>query len=226
MSHYYALAIIPADGDVEELLAETMAPYDENREIEQYESGGETYWRNPVGLWDWYQVGGRWTGVLSNYKPEDDPANVEQCFLCHGTGKRNDSLGRQARAANPGYTCNGCDGEGDSVKWPTQWRKHGGDVLPATDISARLADLSDDQMPYAIFAHGSELVALKERWDETAHNSYSECADPHACTNKRHMGAHVTKLDNAGMRKTLATILAARMQAGLTDRVVVVDCHC
>ena len=27
--------------------------------------------------WDWYQIGGRWTGALSGYNPDEDPANLE-----------------------------------------------------------------------------------------------------------------------------------------------------
>ncbi len=27
--------------------------------------------------WDWYQIGGRWTGLLNGYQPENDPANLD-----------------------------------------------------------------------------------------------------------------------------------------------------
>jgi hypothetical protein len=30
------------------------------------------------GKYDWYQLGGRWTGVLSDYDPEKDPQNFDQ----------------------------------------------------------------------------------------------------------------------------------------------------
>lgn len=39
---------------------------------------------NPKSKWDWYQVGGRWTGFLSDYNPLDDPNNVKECFHCQG----------------------------------------------------------------------------------------------------------------------------------------------
>lgn len=26
-------------------------------------------------VWDWYVIGGRWSGTLDNYSPEDDPIN-------------------------------------------------------------------------------------------------------------------------------------------------------
>lgn len=228
MSHYYALAIVPADGDVKELLAETMAPYDENREVESYEEDGETYWRNPVGLWDWYSIGGRWTGNLSGYDPAADPANVETCWLCQGGGMRDDELGRAYRATTPEYTCNGCNGIGRKVKWPTQWERHPGDVLSALDFTSHMADLPAEKMPYAVFTHGSESVALKERWNSEAHDDYHpECArtDRARCEQEHHLGAWVKEHDDESMRAVLATILAARMRAGHADRVIVVDYH-
>jgi len=77
---------------------------------------------NPNATWDWWQLGGRYSGRLAaGYDPEKDPANMETCWLCDGTGKRDDEIGRQCRAGNPEYTCNGCQGKGHSVKWPSKW---------------------------------------------------------------------------------------------------------
>ena len=44
---------------------------------------------NPKSKWDWYQVGGRWTGMIDppGYSPMDDPKNVIQCFHCRGHRK-------------------------------------------------------------------------------------------------------------------------------------------
>jgi hypothetical protein len=77
---------------------------------------------NPNAKWDGWQIGGRWSGMLGAYDPEKDPANYQTCWLCEGTGKRNDELGREFRLKDPSYTCNGCNGEGTSLKWPSQWR--------------------------------------------------------------------------------------------------------
>jgi hypothetical protein len=107
-----------ADDAVEPLLAPHREDYDEA--IDEL-----------TGRWDWYQVGGRWTGALSDYDPGEDPENWETCRLCDGTGMRNDALGRQARAANPEYTCNGCSGKGWEVKWPTDFKPNEGDVVRA-----------------------------------------------------------------------------------------------
>lgn len=47
---------------------------------------GTGTWRttsNPKGYWDWWTVGGRWTGVLKpDYDPEGDERNYSDCTLC------------------------------------------------------------------------------------------------------------------------------------------------
>lgn len=116
--HYVAYVLIPGEGDVDELVTEAMAPYAEDREVEQFTEDGETYWRNPVGFWDWWVIGGRWSGLLSGYDPYSDPTCLEECFICRGTGRRDDALGQEARSRNPEYTCNGCDGKGKSPLSP------------------------------------------------------------------------------------------------------------
>lgn len=84
---------------------------------------------NPNAKWDWWSVGGRWTGAFSpGYDPENDPDHQEKCFLCNGSGMRNDSLGCEARAEDPSYTCNGCDGKGYHPSWPTNWKNIGNQV--------------------------------------------------------------------------------------------------
>ncbi|TCL90327.1 hypothetical protein C8J38_10843 [Rhizobium sp. PP-WC-2G-219] len=81
---------------------------------------------NPNATWDWWQLGGRYSGRLAaGYDPEKDPANIETCWLCQGTGKRSDEIAVQCRVGNPEYTCNGCDGKGRSVKWPSKWTNIG-----------------------------------------------------------------------------------------------------
>lgn len=84
---------------------------------------------NPKGQWDWYEIGGRWTGdFVEDYDPYKDPDNLETCFLCRGTGKRDDQLGAAERLKDPEYTCNGCDGKGKSLKH--QLKRFPGDILP------------------------------------------------------------------------------------------------
>lgn len=89
---------------------------------------------NPKSKWDWFVIGGRWTGCLSSYKPGDDPKNQEHCSLCNGTGKRTDSVGEQLRAENPTFTCNSCDGKGVRTKWATEWERFDGDIMPVRNL--------------------------------------------------------------------------------------------
>jgi len=44
--------------------------YDKDEATGQY-----GYWTNPNGKWDWYSVGGRWTGFF-RLKPDCDPENI------------------------------------------------------------------------------------------------------------------------------------------------------
>src|SRR5258708_113248 len=97
--HFGNLVVIPADeklGTIEERIQKAMGPHEENG-----------------GFWDWYQIGGRWTGTLDNYDPEKDPANIEVCSTCQGTGVRKDMVVQNG--------CNACNGKGIKSVWPTQF---------------------------------------------------------------------------------------------------------
>jgi hypothetical protein len=104
------------------------------------------------GEWDWWVIGGRWTGALSGYDPGKDPNNIETCPLCEGTGKRTDALGEEMRRMAPDYTCNGCDGTGKRVKWPTQWGNHVGDITLC-------AAVRPDFEPHAVLTPTGEWIA-------------------------------------------------------------------
>ncbi len=80
---------------------------------------------NPDAKWDWWVIGGRYSGKFSARKPEDIEENYETCFICQGSGMRRDAMGIQCRMANPNYTCNGCDGKGKSLKHAPQWVQEG-----------------------------------------------------------------------------------------------------
>lgn len=128
MSHFFLLALLeaPKTADrraLEAQLTKTLAKYQ------------EATWFDG-GKWDWWQLGGRWTGELDGYEPEKDPANIELCDLCAGSGKRLDGM----KVANG---CNGCSGKGKRVKWPTQWRAHPGDIQ-------LLEDIKKEVKPFAI----------------------------------------------------------------------------
>jgi hypothetical protein len=89
MSHYHAEIWIQTDKDVKQQVQAILAPYGENLEVEQKTEDGETWWTNPNGWWDWWQIGGRWKGAhAEGYDPYSDPEQVETCDICGGTGDR------------------------------------------------------------------------------------------------------------------------------------------
>jgi hypothetical protein len=138
-------------------LTRIMAPYEERS------ADGELR-----GWWDWWQVGGRYTGRHTGYDPRTDPRNVKNCEQCNGTGFRNDSLGRAARLEDPTYTCNGCGehhdgkwthgshGPGRHVKWPTDFAEYDGDIFPVVAIK-------DTLTAYTLIV--GDTVAHMEIWD-------------------------------------------------------------
>ena len=144
MSHFSVLVVTEKKPD-EKLLHKLFAPYEENGENEKQK-------------WDWYQVGGRWTGHLSDYDPEKDPSNMVACKFCKGTGMRNDEVGIEARSENPSYTCNSCDGKGEHLKWPTNW-------VPCDQDSIQVKDLSKNIEPtFAILKDGEWLERGEMGW--------------------------------------------------------------
>ena len=82
---------------------------------------------NPRSQWDWWTIGGRWTGALTKYDPEQDPRNRETCRSCGGSGKSPSAL----RGSSP---CAQCKGTGTDVKWPTEWVDHEGDVIECSKV--------------------------------------------------------------------------------------------
>lgn len=107
---------------------------------------------NPNSKWDWYVVGGRWTAMLveSEYDPTKDPRNMETCFICNGSGMRNDNLGKDARRADPNYTCNGCGGSGKHLKHPPQWVDVGGNHAATKRVAERIRAGEKGLTPFAI----------------------------------------------------------------------------
>ena len=98
-AHKYGYVLLTADGDVYKVIRRT----------------------NPNAKWDWWSVGGRWSGMLApDYDPHVDPANKETCFLCAGTGKRTDM--------DVASGCNGCDGTGLRLKHASSWRQFGNEA--------------------------------------------------------------------------------------------------
>lgn len=124
--HYLTIVVLPPGpvDDVGKAVNTALAPFDEELEVEEYEEDGEKYWSNPAGLWDWWQIGGRWTGHLyPDYDPAQDPRNQEY--------DRNGKL---------------------QPKWPTQWAAYHGDVARLGDVRHILG--TDEGRPYHLVHEG------------------------------------------------------------------------
>lgn len=123
--HILCGVVVPMDTTLDnahQRIEPLMAPYCE-------EPPPDHHW-NEDGWWDWWMIGGRFTGRYSEYDPRQDPANHEVCRLCAGSGERSD--GR----SGPG-NCNGCcagsgdlTGTGSALLWPSQWKPCPDDVVP------------------------------------------------------------------------------------------------
>jgi hypothetical protein len=130
--HYFCGVVVPVGTSYDQahgLVSTAMAPH---REWWDDDDSG--------GFWDYWVIGGRWTGALSEYDPYTDPANQEKCDLCHGTGYRDDDVATSCRATGAwasDYGCNGCESTGTRVPWTLQ--PFEGDVAPVTyALNARL----------------------------------------------------------------------------------------
>jgi len=111
--------------------AEVWIPNNENVK-EQIEAAMEPYCEDCKGFWDWYQIGGRWSGShIPDYNPNEDPKNLEICSLCDGTGTRPDMEVTDG--------CNSCHGNGVVISWPTQWEPHQRDAIKVSELPASMS---------------------------------------------------------------------------------------
>lgn len=168
--HYLAYVLIPADGSPDAHVERLMAPHCESNNCER-------------GFWDFWQIGGRWTGYLSGVDPAKDPLNHERCPLCRMTpGVRYD--------LDPeGKPCNGCTHGADAdlaagvrVKWPTQWVTDLGDVLSAP------FNITDEKLPHTLVLEGN--ASQSEAWDG---NSFVPNAE-HEATCRHALSTHTGRL--------------------------------
>ena len=177
--HYHEEIWLKTNENVEIQIDNILLPYDEQNEVMQEteewtDDNGrkhkETYWRNPNGFYDWYQIGGRFTGSHDNYDPYKDRRNWQTCRLCEGTGYRNDEMGKETREKDPSYTCNACGHydhdkkqwthgdtpQGMEIVWPTHFAEHKGDIIPVNQAT-------DDLTCYTLII-GKDIFHIKE-WD-------------------------------------------------------------
>jgi len=124
-------------------------------------TGQRTTTYNPKSQWDWYEIGGRWTGMYSDYDPYKDPANQEVCWLCNGSGIREDwatvnedgTKTFKDKWAEKCNGCNGCSGTGQRVKFSLE--DFEGDILPA---SAVLNMYEEKGPPFAILTPEGDWI--------------------------------------------------------------------
>jgi hypothetical protein len=112
MSHAVVICILPHGtrinpretdllAAVNPLVSDLMAPFNENDE-----------WGREGSKWDWWVIGGRWTGLLTDYEPSKDPRNMEVCNICNGTGTRSMPVPYDSTWLPKIGECNGCHGKG------------------------------------------------------------------------------------------------------------------
>ena len=68
--HYHCEVIMPPSNNIQETLAEILAPFDENKCGDEDALGHD--------FWDWFVIGGRWAGSKEMCK--HDPAKLEQFY--------------------------------------------------------------------------------------------------------------------------------------------------
>jgi hypothetical protein len=134
--HYHSEIWIEKNKDIDATIADIMAPYDENN---------PTKGKKP--FWDWFQIGGRWTGEHDGYNPREDIRNLEVCKYCNATGKRTDLGSKPVK-------CNACEGKRVMVK--LKLARYKGDIVPVEKISDKLDC-------YTLIVRGKPIH--RERWN-------------------------------------------------------------
>lgn len=212
--HFSTYVVVPPGyhGDIEDYVERAMAPFNENANLttwevdEEIEGGG--YWTNANSFWDWYQIGGRWSGAFAEgYEPEKDQRNWERCDLCNGTGVRTDSVKLAARPDGKGW-CNACTHDHENnglpvgwrVKWPTDWVSDVGNIARLGDIRSYV----EEHPPYYLLAEGVTAAEVKNPdWD----GGWGEGHPPYHLDNGEAVAKALTELSD-------------------DCTIVVVDCHC
>ncbi len=146
-------------------------------------SGTRVTTYNPASKWDWYVIGGRWEGELvEGYDASNDIRNYGKCYLCEGTGLRNDEIGEKDRAKNPDYGCNGCHlsySEGKTAKLPNGkpalGMKRKFDNAPTGTNVAFMKDIAKDFKPFAFVTPRYEWIEnARMGWFATTTNDNGE----------------------------------------------------
>lgn len=142
MTHFSAVVLVAQDhldraihgseGKAFSAVADLVSQYCEDDE-----------WGAEGTRYDWFQVGGRFTGLFDGYKPWEDEANFDRCQYCEGTGTTTQAVANQYPAyqgnvGKPCIQCNNADADG-GARFPGKMLRfgfmpHAADVLPARNI--------------------------------------------------------------------------------------------
>jgi hypothetical protein len=140
-------------------------------------TGGYKSKYNPDAKWDWYQIGGRWSGEFAvDYDPTTDPKNIGECEVCAGTGQNTTTKN----------SCTYCKGIGTALKWPTQWADTDGNVAPVSQVQGQ-----PKMYPYAIVLPTGEWIekgqmgwfgmsndkVTKDEWETAVETIFDEYPD-------------------------------------------------
>ena len=108
---------------------------------------------NKDSKWDWYQIGGRWSGYWADYDPSGDPKNSIPCYRCKGTAKESNGTDK----------CRMCQGTGKTVSWPTSWSPIEEDMLEVPELIKRIKENENITSSYCIITPQGEWLEREER---------------------------------------------------------------
>jgi len=188
--------IIPADAEEFEMPhREFYATFEEfmtgwRGEKRDSKTGRYGYWQNPNKRWDWWTIGGRWTGHLSiGYELVADRDNYERCWLCNGSGTRADGMDcshcrESSLAGHPvvGRGCNACGGTGWQLKSAHKFKPIGNHLrikhLDWEQIEAKAREKLDTfWRDWQALCEGKEFDAFEGPRERALSMGLVECKD-------------------------------------------------
>jgi len=111
-------------------------------------TGVTTSTYNPQSQWDWYTIGGRWSGMFSDYDPSTDPRNLETCTRCSGSGFDPHALEEK---------CPKCEGTKTTEKWSNAPQPEA-NILPMETIRKKFLSDKGQFHTYALLTPEGEWV--------------------------------------------------------------------
>jgi hypothetical protein len=151
--HYSCGVVVPATAtydDCDKLVTEAMAKFREEWSDDEH-----------TGFWDWWVIGGRYTGVWTpDYEPRKDPRNItdETCHWCKGNGIQD----REVFGYKAGEECGNCLGSGKEPAWSLA--PHEGDLRPVQYVLDLAAASERWILPYTIVIPDIAVIH-REVWD-------------------------------------------------------------